>query len=913
MKTKNHVQRWHETDNTANHELFTNRYGDITRRNAKHRESPFLMLLLAVFLLCFGCKKRDLTDNASPPDNTPPVVADTLKVNGTPVLKPMIKVYLITDDGQPFVKMLNDSTLILSKVGSIHNITDSQMIVTSINRGDYLVADQGTNLPYGLLVKIQSSKSSGDEWTLGFSSVGLDEIFDRLDLDWHFNLPAITENILKDIEIPVSGTSGNKLSVRAGIFLSLNNRLAFKIQDSKVENANLTSYATTFTTVDVNFLHTGVISTSKELYSKDYEFKKSAKIKIGNREYEFPLGLTVGVRVGVYIDGSGKLHLAGQLLNHTGNANLKIEYNGQEWHSEGKYDGQHNPTLSQFKLNGKFKAGVSGDLTFRFYYPVVNTSSMFGLDVYGRLEGKCLQDKGVTITGYGGVNGYLKGTIDLFSFKVYDPNPAIIPLSEQLVFSKTYEPDPAFCGPEEPDDSAGTRGDTHVWTLDNRYYDLQAAREFQLLKSSYNGFEIQTRQSKIPNVSSKQVTFNTAMAFQCGSDRVHFQMNPVKLYVNGQEKDSNTVIPLSGNGSITRTGNTISFQLYTGDRIKIIYYSRGYFDIKVSLIKQHKGLVSGLLGNWDGNPKNDVQTKDGIAINPNDFNAMRAFADSWQVTNSTSLFVYEPGTSTETFTDLSYPSAPFTPSTQQFTSAETICRNAGVSRQPALCDCITDIAVTENPAFVESSQETQKDLAVDDLIAYFPFDGDSHDESNYGNHGTIIGDLVPTTDRHNKSNGALAFNTGTSTTKGYVTVPNTPTIMGLTKEFTLAAWVLFQRWDNGWGSVICKSEGEQTRVQLQLRQNRFGFNASYTSLSSAFVYNQWNHFAVVVKDGRVQYFFNGVKIDEKPADGLGSNTSPLSIGKDRWGSVEYHYGKMDEVRIYSRALTTSEIQELYLK
>lgn len=39
--------------------------------------------------------------------------------------------------------------------------------------------------------------------------------------------------------------------------------------------------------------------------------------------------------------------------------------------------------------------------------------------------------------------------------------------------------------------------------------------------------------------------------------------------------------------------------------------------------------------------------------------------------------------------------------------------------------------------------------------------------------------------------------------------------------------------------------------------------------------------------------------------------SPLIIGKDIPGLVEYANGKIDEIRIYNRALSDSEIKFLY--
>ena len=66
--------------------------------------------------------------------------------------------------------------------------------------------------------------------------------------------------------------------------------------------------------------------------------------------------------------------------------------------------------------------------------------------------------------------------------------------------------------------------------------------------------------------------------------------------------------------------------------------------------------MRGLLGNADGNPLNDFHRRNGAPLpNARTLAQIRVVADAWRIDQAESLFDYEPGQSTATFTDLAYP------------------------------------------------------------------------------------------------------------------------------------------------------------------------------------------------------------------------------------------------------------------
>src|SRR5207245_10178618 len=78
--------------------------------------------------------------------------------------------------------------------------------------------------------------------------------------------------------------------------------------------------------------------------------------------------------------------------------------------------------------------------------------------------------------------------------------------------------------------------------------------------------------------------------------------------------------------------------------------------------------------------------------------------------------------------------------------------------------------------------------------------------------------------------------------------------------------------------------------------------------------NAWHHYALVYDGSFVSLYWDGIQIGSQPRSGnLDSGTTPLTFG---WGSYlasHYHLkGVIDEIRVFSRALTADEIAVLAL-
>ena len=72
--------------------------------------------------------------------------------------------------------------------------------------------------------------------------------------------------------------------------------------------------------------------------------------------------------------------------------------------------------------------------------------------------------------------------------------------------------------------------------------------------------------------------------------------------------------------------------------------------------------------------------------------------------------------------------------------------------------------------------------------------------------------------------------------------------------------------------------------------------------------NTWSHLACTFDGSTMRMYLNGVEIASKPQSGNATvSTGALHIGgNSAWG--EFFNGGIDEVRIYNRALSRTEIQ-----
>ncbi len=180
------------------------------------------------------------------------------------------------------------------------------------------------------------------------------------------------------------------------------------------------------------------------------------------------------------------------------------------------------------------------------------------------------------------------------------------------------------------------------------------------------------------------------------------------------------------------------------------------------------------------------------------------------------------------------------------------------------------------------------------------------DASGAGNTGAIAG---ASWDAAGKFGSALSFN-GTS---NMVTV-NDASTLDLTTALTLEAWVKPSALA-GWRTVLMKETASGLAYAMyasDTANHASGWIRRSSDVSaisaSTLPLNTWSHLAVTYDGATLRLFVNGVQAASRAVTGAtATSAAPLRIGGNSIWS-EYFAGLIDEVRIYNRALTATQIQ-----
>jgi len=258
-----------------------------------------------------------------------------------------------------------------------------------------------------------------------------------------------------------------------------------------------------------------------------------------------------------------------------------------------------------------------------------------------------------------------------------------------------------------------TNGDPHLITFDGEHYDFQGAGEFVAALDPAEGFQVQTRQQPYPG--STTVALNTATAMNVAGDRVEIDSTPdgMSLLVDGKVADS-ADISLAHGGSVTAAsttaGEVITVTWPDGSVVTASEIGRWGLRVTIRPTASLAGHLEGLLGNDNGNPADDVEA-DGSSTpiaDPSFTTLYPGFADSWRITQATSLFTYTAGTSTATYTDKSFPHAAVSvASLPDLAQATATCEQAGIVDPVTLQDCQLDVGLTGQSAFAAADAAGQ--------------------------------------------------------------------------------------------------------------------------------------------------------------------------------------------------------------
>jgi hypothetical protein len=204
------------------------------------------------------------------------------------------------------------------------------------------------------------------------------------------------------------------------------------------------------------------------------------------------------------------------------------------------------------------------------------------------------------------------------------------------------------------------------------------------------------------------------------------------------------------------------------------------------------------------------------------------------------------------------------------------------------------------------------------LLAYYPFNGNANDVSGNGNNGIVNGATL-TTDKSGNINSAYSFD-GTDWIEAAISAIPTGSSARSISIWTNVTTNNLAAQNTAFHYGAVTTNNRFCLLQMPLLPMVSGYNndACYncggtTNVNSLSIQrNQWNNFVVTYDGTTMKLYCNGI-LSFQSATTYNTLTSNFRIGKsnDSHISGEYFTGKIDEVGFWNRALTSTEIANLY--
>jgi hypothetical protein len=263
--------------------------------------------------------------------------------------------------------------------------------------------------------------------------------------------------------------------------------------------------------------------------------------------------------------------------------------------------------------------------------------------------------------------------------------------------------------------------DPHVLTYDQSEYDLQAVGELIATQSLTDDFEIQARLQPIPG--QRLVSIAVALAMRVAGHRVAFYRTSTPTgfitRIDGATvtlSDAPQALPGGGTIGMYGTGNSAIVTWPDGSHAIVaavgLYVTTYRFTLEVGLAPIRLGHMVGILGNADGNNTNDLVTRSGqpIASNPPFATFYGTYVNSWRISQAESLFDYDTGKDTSSYTDLTFPDAPATPQTlpaSELTLGTSVCAQFNLGSGAVNNACVVDVGITGDADFATEGASAQ--------------------------------------------------------------------------------------------------------------------------------------------------------------------------------------------------------------
>lgn len=205
-------------------------------------------------------------------------------------------------------------------------------------------------------------------------------------------------------------------------------------------------------------------------------------------------------------------------------------------------------------------------------------------------------------------------------------------------------------------------------------------------------------------------------------------------------------------------------------------------------------------------------------------------------------------------------------------------------------------------------------------MACYPFDGNANDVSGNNFNGTVSNATLGT-DRKGNANKAYNFSYSSGS---YIQLPTYQSILGSSNDFSVSMWLKFSGVDAGPTPLQLFPDSPSDRLLISVpyhpNVNPADIYWDYGNISSGgrlnipiVTFTTWKHFVFVRNNAlsKLEVFVDGVSVGSKTsASNLTNKNRNFRIGGGGVGTETFN-GLIDDVKIFNRALTGSEVSTIY--
>ncbi|HMG15617.1 MAG TPA: LamG domain-containing protein [Saprospiraceae bacterium] len=207
------------------------------------------------------------------------------------------------------------------------------------------------------------------------------------------------------------------------------------------------------------------------------------------------------------------------------------------------------------------------------------------------------------------------------------------------------------------------------------------------------------------------------------------------------------------------------------------------------------------------------------------------------------------------------------------------------------------------------------------LMAYYPFNGNAKDKSGNCINGLVSGAVI-VSDRFGRTNSAYLFN---GNLDNYIYIPNAEFLQ--TDEYSYSVWCQLAVLPDEESSFFVMANGSTLHDQIintvNHGVNQNGWNASGYNLGTPKQFilnsnkdleiNKWIHYVVTRSAKNMKLYLNGnLEVVDSSLNVVYPDygAPEIYIGKRSNSTYAFH-GKIDDIRIYNRAINEKEVKALF--